>query len=130
MIADIFLISGVMTMRVSLGPMMLGLGRLLVGFGVGIEMNVAPIFLAECSRIPIRQLIVQTFFFQVFIGLILSYCSGLVFPGKLFYMFGFEMDHEILQFLILMFSQKEPAIFLARCGIIKLAEKSLVTLYT
>ena len=117
-------------MSVSLGPMMLGLGRLLVGFGLGIEMNVAPIFLAECSPIPIRQFIVQTFFFQVFLGLILSYCSGLVFPGKLFYMFGFAMVPAILQFLIMMFSQKEPAVFLARCGNIKLAEKSLLTFYT
>jgi MFS family permease len=58
MIADLFLIGGSMTMSVSLGPMMLGMGRLLVGFGLGLEMNVAPIFLAESSPIPLRPLIV------------------------------------------------------------------------
>ena len=36
MIADLFLIGGAMTLSVSLGAMMLGLGRFLVGFGLGI----------------------------------------------------------------------------------------------
>ena len=66
----------------------------------------------------------------MFLGLILSYCSGLVFPGKLLYMFGLAMIPATLQFLIMMFSQKEPAVFLARCGNIKLAEKNLLTFYT
>ena len=45
-------------------------------------------------------------------------------------MFGFAMIPAILQFLIMMFSQTEPAVFMARCGNIKLAEKRLLTFYT
>lgn len=86
--SDCFLIGGAAVLSVSLGSMMLSLGRLIVGYGLGLQMMLGPIFLAECAPLAVRQQIVQWFFFMYFIGLILSYFSGVMFPGQFMYMFA------------------------------------------
>ena len=44
-ISDVFLLVGSLVLAISLGSVMLGLGRLIVGVGLGISMMICPIFL-------------------------------------------------------------------------------------
>lgn len=81
MISDMFLIVGPLFLSISFGPMSLCFGRLVTGVGLGISMTVAPVFLSECAPLAIRAQIVASYFLMYFLGLILSYLSGILFPS-------------------------------------------------
>lgn len=101
MISDLFLLAGPLFLSISFGPMSLCFGRLVTGAGLGISMMVGPVFLSECAPLALRGQIVSTYFFMYFIGLILSYLSGVIFPGQLFTMFGLAIIPALAQLLLM-----------------------------
>lgn len=52
--SDCFLIGGAAVLSISLGSVMLSFGRLILGYGLGLQMMLGPVFLAECAPISIR----------------------------------------------------------------------------
>jgi hypothetical protein len=59
---------------------------------------------------------VASYFLLYFLGLILSYLSGILFPEKLFTIFGLAVIPAIAQMLLMCLTQFEPALFLAKRG--------------
>ena len=54
MISDLFLMAGSVVLSISLGSIMLALGRLIVGVGFGISLMVGPIFISESAPLSLR----------------------------------------------------------------------------
>ncbi len=65
-----------------------------------------------------------------FIGLILSYYSGVMFPGKFMQMFAMGAIPSIIQILLMLFTMSEPPVYLARNGNMINADKQLRTFYS
>jgi MFS family permease len=130
LISDLFLLVGPLFLSISFGPISLCVGRLITGVGLGISMMVAPVFLSECSPLALRGQIVSSYFFMQFVGLILSYLSGIMFPAQLFSMFGLGVIPAIAQLLMMCLSQYEPALFLAKRGNMIHADKQLRSFYS
>ena len=55
LLADLYLIAGAIILSISIGPISLCLGRLLIGFGFGITSMVTPIYLSESSPTSLRN---------------------------------------------------------------------------
>jgi MFS family permease len=127
--SDVFLLLGPLILSVSLGSLMLCLGRLIVGFGIGIQMIVGPIYLQECAPLELRPKIVSSFNSMYFVGLIISYYSGILFPAQLFFMFGLALIPAFLQVILMPLTQNEPPLFLARIGNMINADRQLRQFY-
>ncbi len=56
--SDCFLIGGATVLSISLGTPMLCLGRLILGYGLGLQMMLGPVFLGESSPPAFRTQIV------------------------------------------------------------------------
>lgn len=129
-LSDLFLILGPVILSIAMGPISLCFGRLLTGCGLGISMMVVPIFLSESAPIALRNQLGQSYFLLSFVGLIFSYYAGVLFAGSLFKMFIFAVVPAILQLILMIFTQSEPAVFLARIGNMINADKQLRSFYT
>jgi MFS family permease len=124
-VSDLFLIAGPIIMGISIGSLSLIFGRLIVGVGVGINMMMGPLFLQESAPLGIRSRLQPTYFFAYFIGLILSYLCGIIFPNKFFPLFGLAVLPAIVQIVLMAFTQTDPTLFYAKKGSMILADRQL-----
>jgi hypothetical protein len=64
-----------------------------------------------------------------YIGLIMSYFSGILFPGTLMNMFAIGGIPSIIQILLMLFTQVEPPIYIAKKGKLTIASTNLKIFY-
>lgn len=79
LIADVFFLVGAMVMVVAPTPWVIILGRLLVGFGVGMASMTSPLYISEMSPARIRGALVSTNGLLITGGQFLSYLINLAF---------------------------------------------------
>ena len=60
-----------------------------------------------------------------FLGILLAYLSGIVFPGRFFYMFVVGFLPSLAQLLLMFFTQSEPALYYAKVGRMRNADSLL-----
>lgn len=91
-------------MSIAIGTTSLVFGRLIVGVGIGINMMMGPLYLQEGAPLAVRSQIQPTYFCAYFAGLTLSYLSGVLFPAKLFPIFGIAVLPAIIQLMLMAFT--------------------------
>lgn len=79
LLADVVFTAGALIMAAAPDPYVLILGRLLVGFGVGIASVTAPVYIAEASPSEVRGGLVSTNVLMITGGQFLSYLVNLAF---------------------------------------------------
>ncbi|TNV80822.1 hypothetical protein FGO68_gene4395 [Halteria grandinella] len=129
-ISDLFLIAGPIVMSIAIGTISLIFGRLIVGVGIGTNMMMGPMFLQEGSPLGVRSKFQPTYFCAYFVGLILSYLSGIFFPGKLFPIFAVAVIPAIVQIVLMAFTQNDPPLYLAKRGALIQADKFLKLMFS
>lgn len=63
--------------------MALCVGRLILGFGMGISMMISQVYMSESTPIALRGQVVPSYFFGVFFSFILAHTSSVVFAYNL-----------------------------------------------
>lgn len=79
MVADVHFFVGAIVMALAPAPWMIILGRIFVGFGVGMASMTAPLYISEASPARIRGALVSTNGLLITGGQFLSYCINLAF---------------------------------------------------
>ena len=79
LIADFLFFVGAVIMASANGPPLLIVGRVFVGFGVGMASMTAPLYISEASPAKIRGALVSTNAFLITGGQFLSYLINLAF---------------------------------------------------
>lgn len=104
LIADVIFICGSIAMAAAPDPYVLILGRLLVGFGVGIASVTAPVYIAEASPSEIRGSLVSTNSLMITGGQLLSYIVNLAFTRVSKFRFNFHHNCTLLSFNLYYYS--------------------------
>lgn len=111
LLADFVFVTGSVCMAAAPNPYVLILGRLLVGFGVGVASITAPVYIAEVSPSEIRGGLVSVNVLMITGGQFLSYLVNLAFtevPGTWRWMLGAAGLPAVLQFVLMLFLPESP----------------------
>ncbi|GMY37965.1 probable inositol transporter 2 [Fagus crenata] len=111
LIADFLFLIGAVIMASSNGPPLLIVGRVFVGFGVGMASMTAPLYISEASPAKIRGALVSLNGFLITGGQFLSYLINLAFtkaPGTWRWMLGVAGLPAVLQFVLMFFLPESP----------------------
>ncbi|XP_075667118.1 putative inositol transporter 2 [Castanea sativa] len=111
LLGDILFFIGAVIMAAANGPPLLIVGRIFVGFGVGIASMTAPLYISEASPAKIRGALVSTNAFLITGGQFLSYLINLAFtqaPGTWRWMLGVAALPALVQFALMMFLPESP----------------------
>ncbi|KAG9445767.1 hypothetical protein H6P81_011895 [Aristolochia fimbriata] len=129
--ADLLFFIGAIIMAVAVAPWMIILGRIFVGFGVGMASMTSPLYISEASPAKIRGALVSMNGLLITGGQFLSYLINLAFtkaPGTWRWMLGVAAVPALVQF-ILMWSLPESPRWLYRKGMEKEAADILAKIY-
>ncbi|MBA0808986.1 hypothetical protein Gohar_024679, partial [Gossypium harknessii] len=94
LLADVLFAVGALVMAFAPAPVMIILGRILVGLGVGMTSMTAPLYISEASPARIRGALVSTNGLLIIGGQFLSYLINLAFT-KFRYIGRFDEQHAI-----------------------------------
>ncbi|GKC34511.1 probable inositol transporter 2, partial [Tanacetum coccineum] len=111
LVADFLFFVGAILMAAAPNPSVLILGRVFVGFGVGMASMTAPLYISEASPAKIRGALVSTNGFLITGGQFLSYLINLAFtkvPGTWRWMLGVAGLPALLQFFLMLFLPESP----------------------
>ncbi|KAM3748692.1 hypothetical protein ACB098_05G128300 [Castanea mollissima] len=111
LLADFLFFTGAVIMASANGPPLLIVGRVFVGFGVGMASMTAPLYISEASPAKIRGALVSTNGFLITGGQFLSYLINLAFtqaPGTWRWMLGVAGLPALLQFALMIFLPESP----------------------
>lgn len=111
LLADFVFVTGSVCMAAAPDPYVLILGRILVGFGVGVASITAPVYIAEVSPSEIRGGLVSVNVLMITGGQFLSYLVNLAFtevPGTWRWMLGAAGLPAVLQFVLMLFLPESP----------------------
>ncbi|KAF2305463.1 hypothetical protein GH714_005595 [Hevea brasiliensis] len=109
--ADVLFFIGAVIMAASPGPALLIIGRVFVGFGVGMASMTSPLYISEASPAKIRGALVSTNAFLITGGQFLSYLINLALtraPGTWRWMLGIAGVPAFLQFFLMLFLPESP----------------------
>ncbi|KAL5066635.1 hypothetical protein RYX36_017522 [Vicia faba] len=109
--ADVIFIFGSITMAAAPDPYILIMGRLLIGYAVGIASVTAPVYIAEASPSEIRGSLVSTNALMITGGQFISYIVNLAFmrvPGTWRWMLGVSAVPALVQFILMLFLPESP----------------------
>ncbi|KAH7568549.1 hypothetical protein ACOSQ2_011854 [Xanthoceras sorbifolium] len=129
--ADFLFFIGAVIMATAPSPALLIVGRVFVGFGVGMASMTSPLYISETSPARIRGALVSTNAFLITGGQFLSYLINLAFtnvPGTWRWMLGVAGLPALLQFILMFFLPESPR-WLYRKGREKEAEDILSKIY-
>ncbi|CAM0905348.1 unnamed protein product [Alopecurus aequalis] len=132
LMADLLFFAGAVIMASATGPAQLVVGRVFVGFGVGMASMTAPLYISEASPARIRGALVSTNGFLITGGQFLSYLINLAFtkaPGTWRWMLGVAGLPAVFQFVLMLFLPESPR-WLYRKGRVEEAEAILRKIYT
>ncbi|KAL0381181.1 UNVERIFIED_CONTAM: Inositol transporter 4 [Sesamum angustifolium] len=132
LVADFLFFVGAIIMALSPAPWMIILGRVFVGFGVGMASMTAPLYISESSPHRIRGALVSTNGFLITGGQFLSYLVNLAFThvkGNWRWMLGVAGVPAVVQF-VLMLSLPESPRWLFRNGKEDEARSIIEKIYT
>ncbi|PWA84806.1 inositol transporter 2 [Artemisia annua] len=111
LVADFLFFIGAVLMAAAPNPSVLIVGRVFVGFGVGMASMTAPLYISEASPAKIRGALVSTNGFLITGGQFLSYLINLAFtkaPGTWRWMLGVAGIPPLLQFFLMFFLPESP----------------------
>ncbi|KAL5771693.1 hypothetical protein ACOSP7_015847 [Xanthoceras sorbifolium] len=111
LIADVLFFVGAVIMAAAPAPWMIILGRIFVGFGVGMASMTAPLYISEASPTRIRGALVSTNGLLITGGQFLSYLINLAFtktPGTWRWMLGVAGVPAIIQFFLMLTLPESP----------------------
>ncbi|XP_025888288.1 probable inositol transporter 2 isoform X6 [Solanum lycopersicum] len=111
LIADFLFFVGAVIMASAINSALLILGRVFVGFGVGMASMTAPLYISEASPAKIRGALVSTNGFLITAGQFLSYLINLAFtkaPGTWRWMLGVAGLPALLQFILMLLLPESP----------------------
>ncbi|CAI9087162.1 OLC1v1021169C3 [Oldenlandia corymbosa var. corymbosa] len=131
LLADILFFAGAVIMAGSVAPWMIILGRLFVGFGVGMASMTAPLYISEASPARIRGALVSTNGLLITGGQFLAYLINYGFtkaPGTWRWMLGVAGIPAVVQFLLMFFLPESPR-WLYRKSKVKEARAILEKIY-
>ena len=116
LLSDVLAFVGPVIQYFATTVMALCVGRLILGLGMGISMMVSQVYLSETSPIPLRGQVVPSYFFGVFSSFILAHSSSIIFAYNLPVMFGLGAIPNLLQFILMLFTQTESPAYLSMKG--------------
>lgn len=131
LLADVLFFFGAVVMAAAHGPWMIILGRIFVGFGVGMASMTSPLYISEASPARIRGALVSTNGLLITGGQFLAYLINLAFtkaPGTWRWMLGVAGLPALIQF-VLMLSLPESPRWLYRKDKVKEARAILEKIY-
>ncbi|KAK8664933.1 hypothetical protein V6N13_084702 [Hibiscus sabdariffa] len=131
LVADVLFFVGAVVMALAPAPWMIILGRIEIGFGVGMASMTAPLYISEASPARIRGALVSTNGLLITGGQFLSYCINLAFThvtGTWRWMLGVSGVPAAIQF-VLMLSLPESPRWLYRKGKVDEAKSILERIY-
>ncbi|XP_024993206.1 probable inositol transporter 2 [Cynara cardunculus var. scolymus] len=111
LVADFLFFLGAILMAAAPNPSVLILGRVFVGFGVGMASMTAPLYISEASPAKVRGALVSTNGFLITGGQFLSYLINLAFtkaPGTWRWMLGVAGLPALLQFVLMLGLPESP----------------------
>ncbi|KAL4345708.1 hypothetical protein AHAS_Ahas11G0305400 [Arachis hypogaea] len=109
--ADIVFFLGAIVMAIAPAPWVLVIGRILVGFGVGIASMTSPLYILEASPATIRGALVCINGLLITFGQFLSYLINLAFtttPGTWRWMLGVAGLPAVVQFVLMLTLPESP----------------------
>ncbi|KAJ0597460.1 putative major facilitator, sugar transporter, major facilitator superfamily [Helianthus annuus] len=109
--ADFLFFIGAVLMAAAPNPSVLIMGRIFVGFGVGMASMTAPLYISEASPAKVRGALVSTNGFLITGGQFLSYLINLAFtkaPGTWRWMLGVAGVPALLQFVLMLALPESP----------------------
>lgn len=130
-IADILFFIGAIIMAASVAPWMIILGRIFVGFGVGMASMTSPLYISETSPTRIRGALVSTNGLLITGGQFLSYLINLGFTqvrGTWRWMLGVAAVPAFVQIILMLFLPESPR-WLYRKERVSEAEAILAKIY-
>ncbi|CAL9077510.1 unnamed protein product [Musa acuminata var. zebrina] len=110
-LADLLFFVGAIVMAAAPIPGILILGRIFVGFGVGMASMTSPLYISEASPARIRGALVSTNGLLITGGQFLSYLINLAFtkaPGTWRWMLGVAAVPALVQFLLMLSLPESP----------------------
>ncbi|KAL3519311.1 hypothetical protein ACH5RR_017460 [Cinchona calisaya] len=111
LLADVLFMAGAVLMAVAQSPAMIILGRIFVGFGVGMASMTAPLYISEASPARIRGALVSTNGLLITGGAFLSYVINYAFtkiPGTWRWMLGVAGLPAFIQFILMIWLPESP----------------------
>uniref|UniRef100_A0A5B6YKJ9 Putative inositol transporter 2 n=1 Tax=Davidia involucrata TaxID=16924 RepID=A0A5B6YKJ9_DAVIN len=132
LIADFLFFVGAVVMASAPNPAVLIIGRVFVGFGVGMASMTAPLYISEASPAKVRGALVSTNGFLITGGQFLSYLINLAFtkaPGTWRWMLGVAGIPALVQFILMLLLPESPR-WLYRKGREEEAKTILRKIYT
>ncbi|KAI8001017.1 putative inositol transporter 2 [Camellia lanceoleosa] len=111
LIADFLFFIGAVIMAAAPNPALLIVGRVFVGFGVGMASMTSPLYISEASPAKVRGALVSTNGFLITGGQFLSYLINLGFtkvPGTWRWMLGVAGLPALLQFILMLLLPESP----------------------
>lgn len=109
--ADSLFFLGAILMAAAPSPSVLIVGRVFVGFGVGMASMTSPLYISEASPTKIRGALVSTNGFLITGGQFLSYCINIAFTnvhGTWRWMLGVAGLPAVLQIVLMIFLPESP----------------------
>ncbi|KAM0949346.1 putative major facilitator, sugar transporter, major facilitator superfamily [Dioscorea sansibarensis] len=110
-LADILFFIGAIIMAIAPIPGIIILGRIFVGFGVGMASMTSPLYISEASPAKIRGALVSTNGLLITGGQFLSYLINLAFtkaPGTWRWMLGVAGLPALVQFILMLMLPESP----------------------
>ncbi|KAJ0967530.1 hypothetical protein J5N97_024447 [Dioscorea zingiberensis] len=111
LLADILFFLGAIVMAIAPIPGIIILGRIFVGFGVGMASMTSPLYISEASPAKIRGALVSTNGLLITGGQFLSYLINLAFtkaPGTWRWMLGVAGVPALVQFILMLMLPESP----------------------
>ncbi|KAL3627334.1 Inositol transporter 4 [Castilleja foliolosa] len=111
LLADILFFIGAVVMAASVAPWMIIVGRIFVGFGVGMASMSSPLYISEASPARIRGALVSTNGLLITGGQFLSYLINLAFtkaPGTWRWMLGVAGIPALIQLVLMLYLPESP----------------------
>lgn len=109
--ADSLFLLGAILMAAAQSPSVLIVGRVFVGFGVGMASMTSPLYISEASPTKIRGALVSTNGFLITGGQFVSYCINIAFTnvhGTWRWMLGVAGLPALLQIVLMIFLPESP----------------------
>ncbi|CAN8231813.1 unnamed protein product [Cochlearia groenlandica] len=111
LIADVLFLIGAIVMALAPAPWVIIVGRIFVGFGVGMASMTSPLYISEASPARIRGALVSTNGLLITGGQFFSYLINLAFvhtPGTWRWMLGIAGVPAIVQFVLMLSLPESP----------------------
>eukprot|EP00347_Sterkiella_histriomuscorum_P003343 403364656 len=109
-------IAGSVVLALAMHVVLLYLGRFIVGIGIGFSIVGCQVYLSECAPDRYRDQMVQVYWLNFFIGLILSYILPLILPYRLSILFLIPIISNVIQIFMVLFTIQESPMFLLTHG--------------